>query len=464
MHTSNRSSGLSVRHAGLASRLFTTLGLLGVGGAALVLPGCAADPDGQATALASSASLARAQRATLTVELLGVASSPIEITRSGETTATFSGTVTNGQRLKFASGTYVVDPGPLAGYVEPAIQTISVSGSTRVSIQYVASGTPPPGDVCGDGICQASESCSSCAADCACAIQIPSQSAWIDRGQVLAAGAPGAWDHLLWGAFALSAVRMNGTTYLYYQGAESYDDVYETVRYRSIGVATSSDGITFQKYGTKPVLTWAPNNWLEEGAVSIGAFAGPTGITAFYGANTKVDDWQVNANGRYATSTNGLSFTDQGIALDRTNTSIWASGDELFPILAFAHEGIWYVYYLPNGTSVYRKLGVAWGSQPTSLTTSRAVQDRSGALVSAWGPSGAVHLGSGDYAIVTSYNGVTIVWKMNVRAPDTFTLATTYQFADAKDATMLLDGDTWYFYYRTAPDMTAIRVRTAKAY
>jgi hypothetical protein len=294
---------------------------------------------------------------------------------------------------------------------------------------------------------------------------IPSSSAWTDRGLFLRAGNPFEWDHILWGGFARNVIKKDGVFFFYYQGSTNYDEVYETVAYRSIGLATSSDGINFEKYPGSPVLSWLPHAWLEEGAVSAAPLVTPKGaIGLFYGANTRIDSWNVNGDGRFALSEDGSVFRDQGIALDHTNRTIWGSGDELYPILSFSDGSRWYVYYLPNGTSVARRLGVAWGSDPMSLSSSAGVTDAGGALVPAWGAGSAAPLGGGDYALFFNNGGTVTVWRMNVAAPDRLTgPIATYAFPNMSSGSLLLDGDTWYLYYLN-DTYDGYGVRTAPAY
>lgn len=103
-------------------------------------------------------------------------------------------------------------------------------------------------------------------------VRIPGQSDWIDCGTIFGHGKAGEWDYYLWGGFASSVVKKDGVFYLYYQGAPGCDEGEGTVTWRSIGVATSKDGVHFSKYEGNPILTWFPHNQLEEGAVSAGAF------------------------------------------------------------------------------------------------------------------------------------------------------------------------------------------------
>jgi hypothetical protein len=120
---------------------------------------------------------------------------------------------------------------------------------------------------------------------------IPTQADWVDCGPIFSAGAEEEWDYILWGGFASTVVKRDGIFYLYYQGSDGYDDIEHTVTWRSIGVATSSDGFNFTKYAQNPVLTWFPRNNLEEGAVSgDGAKSPSTFYELYYQGSDGYDD------------------------------------------------------------------------------------------------------------------------------------------------------------------------------
>jgi hypothetical protein len=290
------------------------------------------------------------------------------------------------------------------------------------------------------------------------AAAIPAQSDWIDCGTIFSAGAEGDWDHILWGGFANSIVKKDGTYYLYYQGSSEYDEGEGTVAWRSIGVATSTDGVNFTKYENNPVLTWFPNNNLEEGAVSGGAFLDENGdIAIYYGANTWAGSDQVNANGRLATSSDGLHFTDVGAVLNHTDSSTWGSGDELFPIIGFQDAGRWFAYYIPNGSPESGKLGVAWGEHRDALNNSSGAQS-GGAAIPVWGAGGFARIGEDMYAlfltnmraqdrIVLEARTVSLANPANLSKP-----VQRYQFKEISEASVMLDNDTntWFMYYRNS--------------
>ncbi len=281
---------------------------------------------------------------------------------------------------------------------------------------------------------------------------IPDASDWVDYGMIFTAGVEGAWDHLLYGGFSATAVKKNGTYFLYYQGAKEFSDQLGSVTQRAIGVATSSEGINFTKYDNNPVLTWTPNGHPEEGAVSSGATVVGDEIVLYFGANTMESPTTINADGRLMTSEDGLTFVDKGIVLDHEDSSIWGSGDELFPITAIHDAGRWIVYYLPNGSPQQRKLGVAWGDAPDALDKSEGVRNDLEA-VSAWGTAGHARIGPGKYALFLNEvtDSRTEVRIMFTDSPGMLSEPVqVYRFDEVTQATVLLDQGTrtWFMYYR----------------
>lgn len=286
-------------------------------------------------------------------------------------------------------------------------------------------------------------------------IRIPTQEEWVDQGIILEAGVQGEWDLYLWGGFAFSVIEKDGTYFLYYQGSSDYRTEYdETVLWRAIGVATSTDGIHFTKYDGNPILTWFPNQYGEEGAVSSGVTLGEQGETILYfGANTQESPITVNADVRIASSSDGFNFTDLGIALNRKDRSVWGSGDELFAVTAIRDSGKWIVYYIPNGTSESGLLGVAYGNQFNALDHSSVVKSNNNPI-SVWGTAGHVKLDSSTYALIL--NNVrerrTEVRLMSLQKPNILgDPVAVYQFDEVQQAVLLLDeeNETWFMYYRT---------------
>lgn len=287
----------------------------------------------------------------------------------------------------------------------------------------------------------------------ATAISIPEPDDWVDYGTIFTEGNDGEWDRYLYGGFTGTAVKKGGIIYLYYQGADDYSEEFGTVTWRAIGVATSADGLNFTKHPANPLLEWFPHDYLEEGAVSAGAFVLDDTVHLIYGANTEETNDLINADGRLATATDAIHFTDQGVVLDHTDPQVWAFGDELFPVIAFADNGRYFIYYIPNGVLQTGKLGVAWGSDLTQLQSAAA---RSNLMpVSAWGMGGFARVGENVYALFINNvrEARTDVYLVNLNDPANLgAMQQSYQFDDYSQATILLDEErqTWFMYYRSA--------------
>jgi len=295
-------------------------------------------------------------------------------------------------------------------------------------------------------------------------IKIPSQSDWVDQGIIFEAGTKGEWDYYLWGGFAFSAIKKDGTYYLYYQGSSDYRTEFdESVLWRAIGVATSNDGVHFSKYENSPILTWFPNQYGEEGAVSSGVTIGEQDETIlFYGANTQESDITVNADIRVASSIDGFGFTDLGVVLDRTDRSVWGSGDEIFVVDAIYDQGQWIVYYIPNGSLESGMLGVAYGNKFDALNKSSVVTSGN-KTISVWGTAGHVKLGRDLYALVLNNvrENRTEVRLMSLQSPDRLSEPIVeYQFDDVQQAVLLLDEETqtWFLYYRTFENSYGVKL------
>jgi hypothetical protein len=211
-------------------------------------------------------------------------------------------------------------------------------------------------------------------------IFIPALEDWDAGNLAFSHGAEGEWDDILWGGFANAFVKKGDT---YYQGSPYYDNQCESVAHRSIGVATSTDGMTWVKYEGNPVITWSSQGSVEEGAVSSAAWLDADGkFYIYYGANTGTS-CNINSSARLAMSEDGFNFQDMGEVLSGSNLSVWGSGDELFPVGAYSYNNQWNLYYIPNGVALSRKLGVASGSSPVIFTQSAGLND---STIPAWGP------------------------------------------------------------------------------
>lgn len=272
-------------------------------------------------------------------------------------------------------------------------------------------------------------------------VNIPALEDWDAGNLAFTQGAEGEWDHILWGGFSNSLIKKGDTYYLYYQGSPFYDDTCESVAHRAIGVATSTDGIHWTKSPRNPVLTWTSQGSIEEGAVGSAAWVGADGrVYLYYGANTGTG-CNIKANLRLAVSEDGETFEDVGEVLSANDPSVWGWGDEFHPVGAYSHENRWYLYYIPNGVSLARKLGVAIGGSPASFEQSTGLND---STVPAWGPVSVV-LSDAESVLVTNPQGVDgplDFYRFDAANPVSVQLVDSYKIPDCTQASVLYEHDT----------------------
>ena len=267
---------------------------------------------------------------------------------------------------------------------------------------------------------------------------IPTLGDWEDASLAFSHGAEGEWDYHLWGGFANSLIKRGDTYYLYYQGSPSYDNQCGSVSQRAIGVAISTDGIHWVKSAKNPVITWASQGSIEEGAVSAAAWVGADGrIYLYYGANSGTG-CTVHASARLAVSEDGESFQDLGEVLSGSDPSVWGSGDEIFPVGAYSYENQWYLYYIPNGVSLSRKLGVAIGSSAGTFTQSTGLN---GSTIPAWGPV-SIHLQGADSVLFTNPNdgsGAINIYRYHADNPSLVKLYDSYTIPNCMQSSVIYE-------------------------
>jgi hypothetical protein len=286
-------------------------------------------------------------------------------------------------------------------------------------------------------------------------VDIPTQEDWVDYGAVLETGAEGEWDFMWAGLTPASVVKRDGTVYFYYVAADGYRSVDGDARHRSVGVATSKDGIRFIKYSGNPIMEHRPYDGEEEGANSAAITLDENGrFVMVYGAASGPHS-SIVADARYAYSDNGLDFTDAGRALYHCDMSLYGAGDEIFPVALMRQPGRWVVYYQPNGIrGSERTLGAAWGRELERLNNSTMVLDgeSGGWPVDAWGN------------VIALGEETLLLFSQRLWWPDTFVEARTaspatpyhlseplarYDIPNLKRGVVFLDKErrTWLLYY-----------------
>lgn len=286
-------------------------------------------------------------------------------------------------------------------------------------------------------------------------IVIPRQEDWVDYGAVLEAGQEGEWDFYWAGITPASVVKKDGTIFFYYVAADGYRSFDGDARHRTVGVATSEDGLHFTKYEGNPIMTHRPYDGEEEGANSAGVTLDENGrFVMVYGAAAGPYD-SIVADARFAYSDDGLEFRDAGQALYHCDMSLYGAGDEIFPVAVLRQPERWVVYYQPNGVGrISRTLGAAWGRELEGLTNSTMVLDgeSGGWPVDTWGN------------VIALDEETLVLFSQRLWWPDTFVEARAaspatpyhlgeplarYDIPDLKRGVVFLDKErrTWFLYY-----------------
>jgi hypothetical protein len=308
------------------------------------------------------------------------------------------------------------------------------------------------------------------------AIRIPARDEWTERGAVILPGPAGAWDHRLSGMISpADVIKKDGTYYLYYLGAtgDRYDGGPAN---RTLGVATSADGITFDKYAGNPVITHQPSredgteNAVEEGVFSAGALVDADGtFVLYFGGMEATSSRTVDSDAVLATSSNGLDFTVAGDVIRNGDPDFSDGSDEVFPVGAYrAPSGDIKVYYVSSAGN--RDLSVATGPDRDDLRSGVVALDLSDPVTGGGDPS-VLNDSTMIVPIQVTYEGEIQFRRTTPGAPEDLSTLVDTQFfddlgggssAEISGATILLDPEAgfWFLYYLSS-DGLEIRLRTA---
>lgn len=193
------------------------------------------------------------------------------------------------------------------------------------------------------------------------AYSIPTESQFGPAASILTAG---VWDTIFWGGVPGTTLRVGDTYYFYYVGADTDGDPNYNVLFRAIGLATSSDGVTWTKDAGNPIITYTTSGGTEteEGASNPVVLYADKVWHMWYGASRATGGDQVDVDIRYRTSADGITWT--GDALVYSN-----AGDEYIPVGAFIDSGVYHLYYVGPLTGGAGNLRHRYGSTPTALDT-----------------------------------------------------------------------------------------------
>lgn len=150
-------------------------------------------------------------------------------------------------------------------------------------------------------------------------------------------------------------IEHDGTYFLYWTG-----EMTPGYAYRQIGVATSTDGVTWTEYAGNPILTIDYSGDIDGVHVHM-----PTVVIDGAGAwHMYYACYQNNVGNRicHATSADGYTWAPQGMALDKGGTGAFDEGSLRSPDVWIDDGGTWHMLY--NGTDPEEHYG------PTGYATS----------------------------------------------------------------------------------------------
>lgn len=192
---------------------------------------------------------------------------------------------------------------------------------------------------------------------------IPSYADWSSPTEIISA-VPATWEAHLGGAYTpCCCIKFNGTYFLYYIGSLNAVGPDE----RSLGVATSSDGTTWNKYGSNPLFTFTFWPTDEEGIFSFCVLEDAGTLYGYYGAlRSPSGGAGVDIEIRARKSTDGYTWTDDTLIYQDV-------GNEVAPVACYKDGSNWYVYYLGPLSGGFGNIRLRSGTAWDTLSTDQAV-------------------------------------------------------------------------------------------
>jgi hypothetical protein len=248
------------------------------------------------------------------------------------------------------------------------------------------------------------------------------------------------WDWFLSGSMSPGAiVKIGATYYLYYLGSDGVGSSGEQ-RHRYMGVATSSDCITWTPYAGNPIYSYKPNSGETEGTFSVSGYS--DGSTAYLYTGDMLfteSPPAVHSNVRALSTTNGTTLADNGIVLGWNNTSIYGYGDELAPAGVYANGTGFNLFYIPNGVDQTKYLCVATLSNQTHVVNTTRV----GTDTDIWDNTGSTAMPNGNILLsrghlnATTQNFTADIEIVSPTKPTGLYHCLSYDFADGNSHSVI---------------------------
>jgi hypothetical protein len=189
-------------------------------------------------------------------------------------------------------------------------------------------------------------------------------------------------------------------------------------------------------------------------------------IVIYYGAMKapNASSISVSSDIRVITSNDGFNFYGDTLVISHSDSNMWGSGDEMFPLGALKHNGVWYVYYTAVARGISWVLGVAWGNSKTNLPNSKEFYKTSSYYTK--GGCDPIPLNSSEFAMFIGQDNDRNVEHIDIKKvkysdPTKISSSVvTYNMDTCSGHVVFNDGPKWFMYYRRDPD-NQLRVRTA---
>lgn len=184
-------------------------------------------------------------------------------------------------------------------------------------------------------------------------VQVPASGDWsLDTSDILLPGAAGDWDERFPHGVCGPVLDVDGTWHFYYIGSGGDRSSDGGPAERAVGLTTASTlGGSWSKSASNPVIPWSTlqnNADEEEGAWRVAGLVDTDGTVCLYVCDLVGSGGNVNGDIRLFTSSDGVSFTDQGIVIAWDDAS-FIGDDELGPMGAWRDDGGTYHLFYTTG-------------------------------------------------------------------------------------------------------------------
>jgi sucrose-6-phosphate hydrolase SacC (GH32 family) len=280
---------------------------------------------------------------------------------------------------------------------------------------------------------------------CYADISIPKPEDWIDRGVILEQSEHGIDKHFS-GYSPSSVVKKDNTFFLYYIGSSGPRKSDGKPKNRALCVATSKDGIHFNKFSGNPIMEYQPHNNEEEGIFSASATLDENkNIVLYYGAIWAKDEQteEVDVFINVAISDDGVNFNNLGKVFKSRIENL--NENTPLAVIYNKYQEDQEQYYLFYGRD--KATALLTGNVITKLNKKREVQID---VTKKWKGIQVVSIGKNRIVLFADSNPLK-VWIADFHSLNFKYYGEYKNLKPLSGLAILLDKDTqkWYLYYRS---------------